>query len=123
MRLTTLRKILNSGQNPLVLFSLIVVLLLGSCQITKESTPEKREGHESSQSTAGRQLTESSDLDLHSITPTVIPTPQPETEEWLDMFIEAPEFELVDTKGSKVSLSNTLLENEMAILIFYRGHF
>ncbi|MDP7626737.1 MAG: hypothetical protein QF530_02315 [SAR202 cluster bacterium] len=34
-----------------------------------------------------------------------------------------PDFELPDTSGSTVSLSNTLSHSHFAVLVFYRGHF
>ena len=35
----------------------------------------------------------------------------------------APLFALSDGEGNKISLNDTLLENETAVLIFYRGYF
>ncbi|MEC8945325.1 MAG: hypothetical protein VYD72_02925 [Chloroflexota bacterium] len=35
----------------------------------------------------------------------------------------APLFTLPDQEGNKISLNDTLLENETAVLIFYRGYF
>ena len=126
-----MRKILNSCQNGLVLFSVIMVIFSASCQ---GSNAEKRDGHEESQPIGNKQLNKSSNSDIDSVTPvspalittptaTVVPTPRSGHKESRAIFVEAPEFELVDATGSKISLSNTLFENELAILIFYRGHF
>ena len=34
-----------------------------------------------------------------------------------------PDFVLPDSKGSQVSLSSLLDENEHVVIVFYRGHF
>ena len=111
-----------------------MVIFSASCQGSNESNTEKRDGHEESQPIGNKQLNKSSNLDIDSVTPvspalittptaTVVPTPRSGHKESPSIFVEAPEFELVDATGSKISLSNTLFENELAILIFYRGHF
>ena len=127
-------KILNSCQNGLVLFSAIVVLSSVSCQEASESNVNKKDDSEQSLYIEKKQLIESSNSAINPVTPvapasittppaTVAPTPKSVYEESPDIFVEAPEFELLDTTGSKISLSNTLFKNELAILIFYRGHF
>ena len=105
-----------------------------SCQEASELNGKKRDDPKESLSTGNKQLNKSSNSDIDSVTPvsptlittptaTVVPTPRSGHKESRAVFVEAPEFELVDATGSKISLSNTLSENELAILIFYRGHF
>ena len=117
-------KILNSCQNGLVLFSAIVVLSSVSCQEASESNINKKDDSEQSLYIGKKQLIESSNSDINPVTPvapaliatptaTVAPTPKSVYEESPDIFVEAPEFELLDTTGSKISLSNTLFKNEL----------
>ena len=117
-----------------MLFAAIMVFFSVSCQKASDLNGQKRDDPKESISIGNKQVNKSSNSDIDSLTPvppalnttstaTVVPTPRSGHNESRAVFVEAPEFELVDATGSKISLSNTLFENEMAILIFYRGHF